>query len=151
MAARPHSNFETKPDCIMRTLALALCLFHCITRCSGQCDAQADSCAALIGKNYIIDPNFFHAVADSGDIASCKAVWLGGQTYRLAVRHSANQAVAWRVYDEAGQLLFDNGQFENAQIWDFLAENTMEVLLVLQALGPNQKNTCLTLVTGFKK
>jgi len=130
-------------------LLLALCLGLCTTY--GQCDALSEACAKSISKQFIVDPNFFQTELNPQDLASIRAVWLKGNTYRLSICGSDTKPYIIMVYDEQGQLLFDNTQFDRAQVWDFFPENTMHVQVIIRPNEQSVDRSCVSVLTAFKK
>lgn len=135
----------------MKRLALFLACAASALVGLGQCPQLAESCAKSIGDAYLVDPNFFSAEIGPRDIASFRAVWLKGHTYRLNVCTSDNQPAQWMVYDEKGTLLFANNEFQSAVQWDFLCDQTMHVQLVVKLHSNAVQPACVTVVHGFKK
>ncbi len=135
----------------MKIAALILA-FAASTFCSfGQCAAVAETCAKAIGDAYLVDPHFFSAEIGPRDVASFRAVWLKGHTYRLNVCTSDNQPAEWMVYDEKGTLLFANNEFQSAVQWDFLCDQTMQVQLVIKLHTNAVQPACVSVIHGFKK
>jgi hypothetical protein len=135
----------------MKLAALIIAFASAIPSGFGQCYAVADDCAKAIGDAYLVDPNYFLSEIGPQDVATFRAIWLKGHTYRIAVCTSDGQPAEWMVYDEEGTLLFNNNEFESAVQWDFLCEHTMHVQLVAK---PNKNMTqagCIAIVHGFKK
>jgi hypothetical protein len=130
-------------------LISSLCLY--LGSALGQCNGLSDRCAKSIGKQYIVDPNFFEAELNPQDVASFRSVWLKGNTYRLSVCASNNQPCAVMVYDEAGNLLYDNSLYEQAQSWDFFPENTMHVQVIVRPSAQTTSRSCVSVITSFKK
>jgi hypothetical protein len=116
-----------------------------------QCEVLSDDCAKTMVKQFIVDPNFFQAELNPKDEASFRAVWLKGNTYRLNVCNADGSACAVMVYDEEGALLYDNQQFEQAQTWDFFAENTMQVSIAIRLHEQCKAKSCVSAITAFKK
>lgn len=135
----------------MNRLAFIIAFVSAIPFGFGQCSAVAEGCSKTIGDAYLVDPNYFLSEIGPQDVATFRAIWLKGNTYRIAVCTADGLAAEWMVYDEEGTLLFNNSEFESASQWDFLCEHTMHVQLVARPNKKTLQHGCIAIVHGFKK
>lgn len=135
----------------MNRIAFIIAFVSFIPLGFGQCSSVAESCSKAIGDAYLVGPNYFLSEIGPQDVATFRAIWLKGHTYRIAVCTADGLPAEWMVYDEEGTVLFNNSEFESASQWDFLCEHTMHVQLAARPNKNTPKAGCIAIVHGFKK
>ena|ERR1700722_4370450 len=138
------------------TLLVVFCglMFSCISA-SAQCDSIATSCAKRnLEPSFISDGQQYRALLVNADeTAEFHVTFYGGTIYRLAACSGMTDGnLIFTIYDSQRNVLFTNGQYQNAPYWDFTIKSTVDCIIDAQ-LNPttNAGSGCAVILIGFKQ
>jgi hypothetical protein len=117
-----------------------------------QCDTIATICEKHITAAYIPDGQFYRALLTGEEVAEFDLTLFGGTTYRVAGCSGLSDGnLLFAVYDVQHNLLFSNGDQQNAPYWDLAVTNTLDVT-VEAALDPSKSGSgCAVMLIGIRK
>ncbi len=143
----------------MKSLKL-VCLFLLFSVCynSGTAKAQCISFARNIAKpllgEYIHDGNYNATYMEEGESAELYKTFFEGEEYRLVVTGVESlPALRFRLLDDQRNVIFDNANHNNSNVWDFTAKltGTMIVYVEIPDTGADVlTGGCVALLFGVK-
>lgn len=118
----------------------------------GQCQPIAKACDKNIPSSYIPDGQFHYAMLKDEETATFGMTLFGGTTYRVAgCSGMADGNLLFRVYDAEGNELYSNSDYENAPYWDFVVQQTLDVVVEANLDPEMSSSGCAVVMLGFKK
>ncbi|HTA83165.1 MAG TPA: hypothetical protein VK783_09535 [Bacteroidia bacterium] len=125
------------------------------TSANAQCDSIASSCAKRnLDPSFISDGQLYRALLVNADeTAEFHVTFYGGTIYRIAACSGMSDGnLMFTIYDSQRNLLFTNGQYQNAPYWDFSVKSTVDCIINAQ-LNPttNAGSGCAVILIGFKQ
>ncbi len=138
---------------VLLTLALAIFGFVFSSNNSfAQCDTIASICEKNISSEYISDGQLYRALLYDDNIAEFHTTFFGGSTYRIAACSGLTDGnLIFNVLDQDRNLLFTNGEFNNAPYWDFKVTSTIDCIIEAQLDLTKSESGCAVLLIGFKE
>ncbi len=129
-------------------------MFSCLSA-SAQCDSIATSCAKRnMDPSFISDEQQYRALLVNADeTAEFHVTFYGGTIYRLAACSGMTDGnLIFTIYDSQRNVLFTNGQYQNAPYWNFAVKSTVDCIIDAQ-LNPttNGGSGCAVILIGFKQ
>lgn len=119
---------------------------------NAQCKAIADACDDHITAEYIPDGQFHFAMLKDQETAEFGMVLFGGTTYRIAACSGLQAGnLFFTVYDKNHEEIFSNIDHGSAPYWDFVVENTVEVIIEANLDNTKAASGCAVVSVGFKK
>lgn len=119
----------------MRYLVLVSLLFFFGTFASAQCINFAKNIGKEQLGDYIHDGNYNGAVLEEGEKAELYKTFFSGQSYRVAISKVKQLPdIHLRILDKAGNVLFDNVDYDYRLVWDFKVESTQMLIVELNVL-----------------
>ncbi|MCB0397024.1 MAG: hypothetical protein KDD36_10240 [Flavobacteriales bacterium] len=138
-----------------RKLALGLVFFVVLGVSSSfaQCKGLAkSSCVPQLG-DFLPNGRLYQSVLDKGSSGELHMVLNGGQQYRIIT--CADDKIGnteWKLLDGNGNVVFDNTEHNNAQVWDIVVNTTQEFTMILETGVKNGVGRgCSCVLIGYKK
>ena len=103
-------------------------------------------------KNFVSDGQSYRALLFDDQIAEFHTTFYGGAKYRIVsfAGMDKNQ-LQFSLYDQEGNMLFSNKEYENSNYWDFEFKDTMEGRIEAMLDLTKQKSGCAVLLIGFER
>ena len=119
----------------MRHLFLVTLLFVFSAFASAQCINFAKNVGKEQLGDYIHDGNYNGAVLEEGEKAELYKTFFSGESYRVAISKVKQLPdIHFRILDKAGNVLFDNVDYDYRLVWDFKVESTQMLIVELTVL-----------------
>ncbi|WP_430816035.1 hypothetical protein [Carboxylicivirga sp. RSCT41] len=119
----------------MRHLVLITLLVISGALASAQCINYARNAGKDLLGDYIHDGNYNGAVLEEGEKAELYKTFFSGQSYRVGISKVAQLPdIHLRILDKAGNVLFDNADYDYRLVWDFKVESTQMLVVELNVL-----------------
>ncbi|ASB50790.1 hypothetical protein CDL62_17340 [Alkalitalea saponilacus] len=121
---------------------------------TAQCISFARNIARPQLEPFTHDGNFNATYMEEGESAELYKTFFEGEEYRLVV--SAVESLPElhiQVLDEHRHVVFDNKNYENAQVWDFTAETTGTMIVFVRVPDRGMETItggCVALLFGVK-
>ncbi len=123
-------------------------------------EAQCYSFAKNVVKSklgdFIHDGNYNATMLGVGDVAQLEKMFFEGQKYRIVISKVAGlPPLRLKVKNRKGKILYDNAEFDYAEVWDFTSvkSDVVNIFLELEDKGdPNLKNVrgCVAILFGIE-
>jgi len=136
-----------------KTIYLFFLLFSTLCyEALGQCDSTAYYATQYMQKNFVSDGQSYRALLFDDQIAEFHTTFYGGAKYRIVsfAGMDKNQ-LQFSLYDQEGNMLFSNKEYENSNYWDFEFKDTMEGRIEAMLDLTKQKSGCAVLLIGFER
>ena len=117
-----------------------------------QCDSTAWYANQYMHKDFVSDGQSYRALLFDDQIAEFNTTFYGGSTYRIvAFAGMKKEQLQFTLYDQEGNALFSNQEFENSSYWDFEFSSTIEGRIEAKLDPAKQKSGCAVLLIGFER
>lgn len=117
-----------------------------------QCDSTASYAAQYMQKNFVSDGQSYRALLFDDQVAEFNTTFYGGSKYRIvAFAGMEKNQLQFSLYDQEGNQLFANKEYENSNHWDFEFKDTMEGRIEAKLDLTKQKSGCAVLLIGFER
>lgn len=93
----------------------------------------------------------------AGDNAEMSMTFYSGQTYRIVIcAQEVLGTLRFKLKDASGNLVFDSSAHDDADFWDFKAENTQQLTVEVVVPKSDASNKivpsgCVSVLVGFKQ
>ncbi len=123
---------------------------------NAQCKTFAKNICKPDLNPYIHDGNYNAAILTEGEEAELYKTFYSGQVYRICICGSdALPNVKFRVIDSDANVIYDNSNDGDAQVWDFKTESSqqLKIHIIIPSSGKEQtdiQSGCVAIMFGFK-
>lgn len=106
---------------------------------------------------YLYNGQLNSAVLNEGDVAELLLTFYGGQDYRILVcSQDMLGSVEFKLFDTERNEIFSNKEHNLANVWDFNAKSTQQLIVQVKVPAPATKvdlvkNGCVSILIGFKE
>ena len=117
-----------------------------------QVESTIKMCQSNMDDSYVSDGQYYTVLLNKDDIAEFYVTFYGGTIYRL-VGYCGTEAgnLAFSVYDQDRNLLFNNRDLENTPSWDFKFENSMDCIIEAEIDSKDITSGIAVMLIGFKQ
>ena len=117
-----------------------------------QCDSTASYANQYMHKSFVSDGQSYRALLFDDQVAEFNTTFYGGSTYRIvAFAGMEKSQLQFTLYDQEGNALFTNEEYENSTHWDFKFNSTIEGRIEAKLDPAKQKSGCAVLLIGFER
>ena len=103
-------------------------------------------------KSFVSDGQSYRALLFDDQVAEFNTTFYGGSTYRIvAFAGMEKSQLQFTLYDQEGNALFTNEEYENSTHWDFKFNSTIEGRIEAKLDPAKQKSGCAVLLIGFER
>ena len=140
----------------MKKLLLIFPVLFLMSSSKVGCDELSLRCYQLIEDSekgsFLSDGQVYKTFLNDRESTELTAIFFEGNTYRIACAGGLDDNYVHftvRSY-HTGEILFDNADFDDAQVWDFKVEATQKVVVEAEFKKDLKNNGCLVIMLGFE-
>jgi len=117
-----------------------------------QCDSTASYANQYMHKNFVSDGQSYRALLFDDQVAEFSTTFYAGSTYRIvSFAGLEKEQLQFTLYDQEGNALFSNKDYQNSTYWDFKFNSTIEGRIEAKLDLAKQKSGCAVLLIGFER
>ena len=117
---------------------------------ASQEDELKTNCQSFYKSPFIVTDRSLRAFLTGDEVAEFRTTFFSGTVYRLVSCGFESDIIEFSVLDTNRNLLFSSGNYNNANLWDFQIEGSMECIIEARLNPEKASSGMVFMFLGFK-
>ena len=135
---------------VILTLVFTLICLLKPLKINSQDDELFSGCLSSFRSPFIVTERSFRALLTGNEVAEFRATFFSGTVYRIVSCGYESDIIEFTVYDSSRKVLFSSKEHENAEIWDFLMEGSIECVIEAKLIPGKATSGMVFMLLGFR-
>ena len=134
---------------ILTIIVLLISVFRPIGITSQE-DELFKNCLSAYKSPFIVTDRSLKAFLTGGEVAEFRATFFKGTVYRVVSCGFESDIMEFSILDTERNLLFSSSDFDNADMWNFQMEGSMECIIEARLNSEKASSGMVFMLLGFR-